>query len=123
MTNRFVQTRHSSAIKSDEFATFEAQTAQIVPDIAQQPGEVSQILTPRECDIAHGVYEGLSNKEIARRLDISPWTVSSHLRHVFAKLGITRRIELCRMWHQYAYRRESAGRSVAEPAVGGRPGS
>lgn len=60
---------------------------------------LDEVLTPRECEIASGVYNGLSNKEIARQLEISPWTVSSHLRQVFAKLGITRRIELCRMWH------------------------
>lgn len=60
---------------------------------------LDEVLTPRECEIACGVYDGLSNKEIARSLDISPWTVSSHLRQVFAKLGITRRVELCRMWH------------------------
>ncbi|WP_164931329.1 response regulator transcription factor [Erythrobacter sp. HKB08] len=71
--------------------------AEIEPESA-----LDEILTPRECEVAFGVYEGLSNKEIARSLEISPWTVSSHLRQVFAKLGITRRIELCRLWHQNA---------------------
>ncbi|MCL4671380.1 MAG: helix-turn-helix transcriptional regulator [Sphingomonadaceae bacterium] len=71
-------------------------------DFLAQDHHLDRVLTPRECQIAIGVYEGLSNKEIARSLDISPWTVSSHLRQVFAKLGITRRIELCRMWHHSA---------------------
>lgn len=72
-------------------------------DFLSRDHHLEQVLTPRECDVACGVYEGLSNKEIARSLDISPWTVSSHLRQVFAKLGITRRVELCRMWHQTSH--------------------
>lgn len=63
-------------------------------------------LSPREQQIASGVAAGRSNKEIARRLEISPWTVASHLRQIFAKLGISKRAELCRLWHR-------AGQSVA----------
>jgi DNA-binding CsgD family transcriptional regulator len=57
-------------------------------------------LSCREREIACSVSQGRSNKEIARALGISPWTVSSHLRQIFAKLGISRRIELCMLWHR-----------------------
>jgi DNA-binding NarL/FixJ family response regulator len=57
-------------------------------------------LSARERQIAGSVAKGRSNKEIARELEISPWTVSSHLRQIFAKLGICRRIELCMLWYR-----------------------
>lgn len=41
--------------------------------------------------------QGLSNREVAERLFLSPHTVSSHLRHVFAKLGVNSRVELTRL--------------------------
>ena len=33
--------------------------------------------------------QGLPNKSIANRLGISAWTVATHLRRIFAKLGVT----------------------------------
>jgi DNA-binding CsgD family transcriptional regulator len=57
----------------------------------------SNLLSPREREIAEMVARGLSNKGIARRLGISHWTVSTHLRRVFAKLDINGRVELCRL--------------------------
>ncbi|MCV7381949.1 LuxR family transcriptional regulator [Mycobacterium alsense] len=53
-------------------------------------------LTPTENDVVRLVREGLSNKDIGARLFISPRTVQSHLTHVYAKLGVTSRIQLCR---------------------------
>jgi LuxR family maltose regulon positive regulatory protein len=50
-------------------------------------------LSPRETDILTLIAEGLSNKEIARRLDIGPETVKSYLKNVFAKLGVERRAQ------------------------------
>jgi LuxR family transcriptional regulator, maltose regulon positive regulatory protein len=50
-------------------------------------------LTPRETDILTLIAEGLSNKEIARSLDIGPETVKSHLKSVFTKLGVERRAQ------------------------------
>ena len=47
-----------------------------------------QALSPREQAIARMVAEGYPNKSIAAILDISIWTVSTHLRRVFAKLGV-----------------------------------
>ena len=47
-----------------------------------------QGLSPREQAIARMVAEGYANKSIAAILDISIWTVSTHLRRVFAKLGV-----------------------------------
>jgi len=40
------------------------------------------------------VAEGLTNGAVARRLYISPHTVNTHLRQVFAKLGIPDRVAL-----------------------------
>ena len=46
------------------------------------------ILSPREGEIARMVAKGYPNKTIAAVLDISPWTVCTHLRRIFAKFGV-----------------------------------
>jgi predicted ATPase/class 3 adenylate cyclase/DNA-binding CsgD family transcriptional regulator len=51
-------------------------------------------LTPAECDVVKLVAEGLTNKDVAGRLFVSPRTVQAHLAHVFAKLGVTSRTQL-----------------------------
>jgi DNA-binding CsgD family transcriptional regulator len=53
-------------------------------------------LTRAERDVAGLAGEGLSNKEIAERLFVSPRTVQAHLSHVFTKLGITSRVHLAK---------------------------
>lgn len=51
-------------------------------------------LTPTELDVVRLVSEGLANKDIAERLFISPRTVQTHLTHVYAKLGLSSRVQL-----------------------------
>ncbi|AWK89163.1 DNA-binding response regulator (plasmid) [Azospirillum thermophilum] len=53
-------------------------------------------LTLREREILQLVREGLANKLIARRLNISEVTVKSHLCHVFRKLGVQNRLQAAR---------------------------
>jgi DNA-binding CsgD family transcriptional regulator/tetratricopeptide (TPR) repeat protein len=53
-------------------------------------------LTTSELTVARLVAEGLTNREVAERLFVSPHTVNSHLRHVFSKLRINSRVELAR---------------------------
>jgi len=48
-------------------------------------------LSPREQEIVRMVAEGHPNKVIADVLSISSWTVCTHLRRIFAKLGVTSR--------------------------------
>jgi len=47
--------------------------------------------TERELRIATLVAMGRLNKQIADQLHISEWTVSTHLRRIFAKLGVRSR--------------------------------
>jgi DNA-binding CsgD family transcriptional regulator len=48
-------------------------------------------LSPREQEIVRMVAQGYPNKMIAGVLTISSWTVCTHLRRIFAKLGVTSR--------------------------------
>ncbi|KAA1249979.1 LuxR family transcriptional regulator [Mycobacterium simiae] len=51
-------------------------------------------LTPAELEVVNLVGEGLSNKDIAARLFVSPRTVQTHLTHVYTKLDLNSRVQL-----------------------------
>ncbi len=51
-------------------------------------------LTPTERDVVRLVSEGLANNDVATRLFVSPRTVQTHLTHVYAKLGMSSRVQL-----------------------------
>ncbi|NIM41565.1 MAG: response regulator [Hydrogenophaga sp.] len=55
-----------------------------------------QQLSPREREVLALIIEGLSNKAIARALDLSPRTVETHRAHVFEKLGADSLAQLVR---------------------------
>ena len=54
-------------------------------------------LTESEHSVADLVAQGLTNREAATRLLLSPHTVDAHLRHIFRKLDIRSRVELARL--------------------------
>src|SRR6266446_5208591 len=58
------------------------------------PEKVPAVLTDRERQIMTLVSEGLSNKEIGRRLNIADGTIKVHLHHVYQKLEISNRTVL-----------------------------
>jgi DNA-binding CsgD family transcriptional regulator len=51
------------------------------------------LLTPREIEILGALGEGLSNKAIARKFDISQHTVKFHVESLFRKLGVRSRAQ------------------------------
>jgi DNA-binding CsgD family transcriptional regulator/tetratricopeptide (TPR) repeat protein len=54
-------------------------------------------LTQSELKVVNLTAQGLTNRDVASRLFVSPHTVSMHLRHVYSKLGISSRAELARV--------------------------
>jgi DNA-binding CsgD family transcriptional regulator len=51
------------------------------------------LLTRREAAVLRSVATGLSDKQAARALGVSPRTVGKHLEHIYAKLGVGGRTE------------------------------
>lgn len=84
---------------------FSPQAARILAEQLQQPGRALEdpygSLTPREREVFHLLVEGLSTKEIARRLDISAKTAENHRARVLAKLDARNTADVIR----YAARR------------------
>jgi DNA-binding CsgD family transcriptional regulator/DNA-binding Lrp family transcriptional regulator len=63
----------------------------------EKPATGWAAMTTSELAVAQLVANGLTNREIADRLFVSPHTVNTHLRHVFAKLQINSRVDLTRL--------------------------
>jgi DNA-binding CsgD family transcriptional regulator len=66
-------------------------------------------LRSSERGIAELVAEGLTNREIAARIFVSPHTVDTHLRRIYAKLSIASRIELTRLVVEHSNTSDNRG--------------
>lgn len=58
------------------------------------PASLAERLSPREREIVQLIAKGLSNKLIARELDIAETTVKIHIQHVFKKLALNSRVQV-----------------------------
>jgi len=59
-----------------------------------------QSLSQRELEVIKLVADGLPNREIATKLSISEKTVTSHLNHIFEKLGVGSRLQAALMYNK-----------------------
>jgi predicted ATPase/DNA-binding CsgD family transcriptional regulator len=81
-------------MSTDEAVAFALQRPSAVGHISEPllpDGDYPKDLTKREAELLGLVAGGLTNKEIAGQLSISVYTVETHLRSIFGKLGVTTR--------------------------------
>jgi DNA-binding NarL/FixJ family response regulator len=76
-------------------------------ETVRQAADACASLSPQELQIAMMAAQGLTNRQIAAQLFLSPRTVSTHLYHLYPKVGVTTRAELHRVL---------ADRPTAEPS-------
>lgn len=89
MTGKLVEAYRQALVTSP------AETSAMVEVPAPSETAVSLArLSPRERDILREIARGLSNKEIARTLQIAETTVKIHVQHIFRKLNLTSRVQV-----------------------------
>src|SRR5271157_484502 len=76
------------------------------------------LLSKRETEIVRGVAQGLTNREIAERLGLSPHTIKNFLFRIFDKLGVSNRVELLLMTMSQDRHAQSALQYFLENDVG-----
>ncbi len=77
------------------------------------------LLSKRECEVVQCLVQGLTNREIAERMGLSPHTVKNYLFRVFDKLGVSNRTELLFMTlNQSGKAEEAAPKPTALPPDG-----
>ena len=69
----------------------------VAVDYDSHPRRLVEPLTPREMDVLQLLAEGLSNKGIAARLEISDQTVKFHVAAISGKLGAANRTQAVRL--------------------------
>jgi DNA-binding CsgD family transcriptional regulator len=110
-------TIHASRTRGSGFTTAniaviieEAKPSEIAPLIVRAYG-----LSPNEARVTRMVLQGLSTKEIAAKIHLSPYTVQDHLKVIFEKVGVRSRRELvARIFDQYHWPRFGLGENPPE---------
>jgi len=78
MSSRYDHSEHQdTAVRRDELST----------------GDLRVALSAREMEVLKFLAKGLSNKDIAGRMRLSPSTVKRHVENIFRKLHVTNRVE------------------------------
>jgi len=67
-------------------------------------------LTPRESEVVHLLADGLSTREIGKKLALSEHTIRNYLSAIYDKVGVSSRVELA----LYAVAREDLGRPTGD---------
>ena len=62
------------------------------------PGPRREKVSPREADVLDLLCRGMTDRQIATRLGISPRTVDKHLEHAYVKLGVRCRVQAATRW-------------------------
>jgi len=75
------------------------------------------LLSKRECEVVQCLVQGLTNREIAERMGLSPHTVKNYLFRVFDKLGVSNRTELLFMTLSQGGGAEEAASPAPEPGA------
>ena len=65
-----------------------------VPTVPQINAKGMESLTERECQVLKWMVQGLSNREISQRMELSPHTVKNYIFRIFDKMGVSSRAEL-----------------------------
>jgi LuxR family maltose regulon positive regulatory protein len=87
----FVSARSTRTATDPRFETLLAHLIAKKPAPVHAASDVLETLTPRESEILSLLVLGLTNKEIAQRLVVSPRTVETHVERVLGKLGVNTR--------------------------------
>ncbi|MGW4759640.1 ATP-binding protein [Streptomyces chartreusis] len=89
------QFRHGGELASEQAINYALET-KTPRRPAPHPEELP--LTRREWETAELVTQGLTNKEIAARLTISPRTAATHVQNILSKLGLTSRAQIAALF-------------------------
>lgn len=89
---------HGLAVLDVKALETELRAKHQAPPAVQAPSAVVQrsageVLTPRESEVLTLLAEGLSNKEIAAKLEISEHTAKFHVNSILQKMGAQKRVE------------------------------
>ncbi|HYA64566.1 MAG TPA: response regulator transcription factor [Candidatus Sulfotelmatobacter sp.] len=94
LLNRCIQCVHQGQIwasSSELQYVLEALARPAFPHLSTDRGS---LLSARETDVVRCLVEGLTNREIARRLKLTEHTVKNYLFRIFDKLGVSSRVEV-----------------------------
>jgi LuxR family maltose regulon positive regulatory protein len=64
-----------------------------VDDVSDRSNELVEKLSDREIEVLNLIAKGSTNQEIAQELILSLYTVKSHARNIYSKLGVKNRTE------------------------------
>jgi LuxR family maltose regulon positive regulatory protein len=110
LLRRFMQgsptsvTSAHSALVGRLFAAFDGNGEPSSAESGARVAIASDVLSAREIEILTCVARGLSNKEVARELQVTAETVKWHLKKIFEKLDVGSRVEAVQIGLQLSRR-------------------